>query len=76
MTVLQEQPRVSMTDKLDLSAVFPLHSCPTFGVGISGMSRLELGRNMDIIAIYYLNRRTDFFLIKTKDCFIKIDQIF
>lgn len=37
MTVLQEQPRVSMTDKLDLSAVFPLHSCPTFGVGISGI---------------------------------------
>lgn len=76
MTVLQEQPRVSMTDKLDLSAIFPLHSSPTFGVGISGMSRLELGRNMDIIAIYYLNLRTDFFLIKTKDCFIKIDQIF
>lgn len=76
MTVLQEQPRVSMTDKLDLSAVFPLHSCPTFVVGISGMSSLELGRNMDIIAVYYLNLRTDFFLIKTKDCFIKIDQIF
>lgn len=62
-----------MIDKLDFLVVFLFYLCFIFGVGILGMLCFEFGRNMDIIVIYYFNLCIDFFLIKMKDCFIKID---